>query len=111
MLTPQRLQPECGQSRHCDGRPRTLLLARNHPVSAEATYWKHLGLYAYRSAALLRFATLQPSSLEQTERLEQLRLLENGIGLYVEAADFDTVGVDTEEDLERVATMLSLQQP
>ena len=43
------------------------------------TYWKHLGLYAYRRAALERFASLTPGELEQTERLEQLRLLENGL--------------------------------
>nr|WP_263415105.1 3-deoxy-manno-octulosonate cytidylyltransferase [Terriglobus aquaticus] len=70
-------------------------------------YWKHLGLYAYRRAALLRFAGLHPTALEQTERLEQLRLLENGLSLYVEAVDFDTVGVDTEEDLLRVEALLA----
>ena len=55
-----------------------------------ATYWKHLGLYAYRHAALMRFGTLAPSPLEQTERLEQLRLLENGLAMYVEAVETDT---------------------
>ena len=70
-------------------------------------YWKHIGLYAYRAATLKRFATLPPSALEQIERLEQLRLLENNIALYVETVDHDTVGVDTEEDLQRVATLLS----
>ena len=64
-------------------------------------YRKHLGIYAYRKAALERFAALRPSPLELTERLEQLRLLENGIGLYVADAPGDTIGVDTEEDLER----------
>jgi 3-deoxy-manno-octulosonate cytidylyltransferase (CMP-KDO synthetase) len=71
-----------------------------------ATYWKHLGLYAYRRPALLRFGTLEASPLEQTERLEQLRLLENGLALYVEAVDFDTVGVDTEADIPRVEDLL-----
>lgn len=71
-----------------------------------ATYWKHLGLYAYRRDALLRFGTLQPSPLEQTERLEQLRLLENGLTLYVEAVALDTVGVDTTEDVPRVEALL-----
>ena len=71
-----------------------------------AAYWKHLGLYAYRRAALLRFAALPQGVLEQAERLEQLRLLEHGMGLYVEAVDFDTVGVDTEEDLQRVEAIL-----
>ena len=60
---------------------------------------KHLGLYAYRKAALRRFAALPPSPLESAERLEQLRLLENGISIYVEHTTLDTIGVDTEEDL------------
>jgi 3-deoxy-manno-octulosonate cytidylyltransferase (CMP-KDO synthetase) len=71
-----------------------------------APYWKHIGLYAYRKAALNRFAALAPSQLELTERLEQLRLLENGFHLYVSAIEKDTIGVDTEEDLARVETLL-----
>lgn len=71
-----------------------------------ANYWKHLGLYAYRRAALQRFAALAPSELEQVERLEQLRLLENGMALYVAETAHDTVGVDTEEDLARVERIL-----
>ena len=70
------------------------------------TYWKHLGLYAYRRAALQLFASLPPSQLEQTERLEQLRLLENGLTLYVSETEHDTVGVDTKEDLYRVEHIL-----
>ncbi len=69
-------------------------------------YWKHIGLYAYRKETLQRFPTLPPSSLEQTERLEQLRFLENGITIYVEPTEFDTIGVDTEEDLRRVEALL-----
>lgn len=69
-------------------------------------YRKHLGIYAYRKAALERFAALPPSPLELTERLEQLRLLENGIALYVAEAPGDTVGVDTEEDLLRAEAVL-----
>jgi 3-deoxy-manno-octulosonate cytidylyltransferase (CMP-KDO synthetase) len=69
-------------------------------------YRKHLGIYAYRKAALERFADLEPSPLERTERLEQLRLLENGISIYVAEAPGDTIGVDTEADLERAEAML-----
>jgi 3-deoxy-manno-octulosonate cytidylyltransferase (CMP-KDO synthetase) len=69
-------------------------------------YWKHIGLYAYRRDALHRFAELPPSPLERTERLEQLRLLENGFTLYVTATEHDTIGVDTEEDLHRVEALL-----
>jgi 3-deoxy-manno-octulosonate cytidylyltransferase (CMP-KDO synthetase) len=71
-----------------------------------AGYRKHLGIYAYRKSALERFASLTPSPLERTERLEQLRLLENGIALYVAEAPADTIGVDTEEDLRRAEEML-----
>jgi 3-deoxy-manno-octulosonate cytidylyltransferase (CMP-KDO synthetase) len=69
-------------------------------------YRKHLGIYAYRKAALDRFAALPPSPLEKLERLEQLRLLENGIDLYVADAPRDTIGVDTEEDLVRAEALL-----
>jgi 3-deoxy-manno-octulosonate cytidylyltransferase (CMP-KDO synthetase) len=69
-------------------------------------YRKHLGIYAYRKAALERFAALEPSPLERTERLEQLRLLENGIALYVAQAPGDTIGVDTEEDLIKAEKVL-----
>jgi 3-deoxy-manno-octulosonate cytidylyltransferase (CMP-KDO synthetase) len=69
-------------------------------------YRKHLGIYAYRKAALERFAALPPSPLERVERLEQLRLLENGIALYVAEAPADTIGVDTEADLLRAEAVL-----
>jgi 3-deoxy-manno-octulosonate cytidylyltransferase (CMP-KDO synthetase) len=74
--------------------------------SGRAAYRKHLGIYAYRKAALERFALLPPSPLELAERLEQLRLLENGIALYVAEAPGDTIGVDTEEDLQRAEAVL-----
>jgi 3-deoxy-manno-octulosonate cytidylyltransferase (CMP-KDO synthetase) len=69
-------------------------------------YQKHLGLYAYRKPALEQFAALKPSHLEQIERLEQLRMLENGISIYVGQAVGDSIGVDVEEDLQRVAAIL-----
>ena len=69
-------------------------------------YFKHLGFYAYRTAALARFCSLPESSLERSERLEQLRFLENGIPIYVGETPFDSVGVDTEEDLRRVEEIL-----
>jgi 3-deoxy-manno-octulosonate cytidylyltransferase (CMP-KDO synthetase) len=74
-------------------------------------YRKHLGIYAYRKAALERFAALPPSPLEKLERLEQLRLLENGIAIYVADAPRDTIGVDTEEDLARAEAVLSQAAP
>jgi len=69
-------------------------------------YWKHIGLYAYRKAALNLFPTLPPSLLERTERLEQLRFLENGFTIHVEPTDYDTIGVDTEADLRLVEQLL-----
>jgi 3-deoxy-manno-octulosonate cytidylyltransferase (CMP-KDO synthetase) len=67
---------------------------------------KHIGIYAYRKAALRRFAELPPSPLESVERLEQLRLLEEGISIYVAPTLFNTIGVDTEEDLLAVERIL-----
>ena len=72
-------------------------------------YKKHLGIYAYRKAALEKFSALPPGNLERLERLEQLRLLENGLTLYVADAPRDTIGVDTEEDLARAEALLSGQ--
>lgn len=74
---------------------------------AGARYYKHLGFYAYRKAALDRFVSLSESSLERSERLEQLRFLENGIPIHVAETPFDTIGVDTEEDLRRAEQLLS----
>lgn len=71
------------------------------------SYFKHLGFYAYRRAALDRFCNLPESKLEAAERLEQLRFLENGIDIYVAETPFNTVGVDTEEDLRRVEEMVT----
>ena len=80
------------------------------PVDRDGTgftgYRKHLGIYAYRKSGLERFASLPPGALERLERLEQLRLLENGIDIYVAQAPHDTIGVDTEEDLARAEAVL-----
>jgi len=78
-----------------------------------AGYRKHLGIYAYRKAALEQFAALPASWLEKVERLEQLRLLDNGINIYVAAAPSDTIGVDTEDDLLAAEAILRerLNQP
>ena len=64
--------------------------------------WKHIGIYAYRHAALDDFHRLQPSTLELTEGLEQLRFLENDIPIMTVETDQPTIGVDTEEDLRAV---------
>lgn len=69
-------------------------------------YYKHLGFYGYRKAALDNFVRWPESSLERSERLEQLRFLENEVPIYVAETPFDTVGVDTEEDVQRVEEIL-----
>jgi len=74
--------------------------------NANPRYFKHLGLYAYRKPALDKFVSLPESFLENSERLEQLRFLENGIPIYVGETPYDSVGVDTEEDLRRVIEIL-----
>ena len=65
------------------------------------SYFTHLGFYAYRKAALDRFCALPESPLERSERLEQLRFLENGIPIHVAETPYETVRVDTEEDLRK----------
>jgi 3-deoxy-manno-octulosonate cytidylyltransferase (CMP-KDO synthetase) len=74
-------------------------------------YKKHLGIYAYRKTALEKFAKLTPSPLEMIEKLEQLRLLENGIGIVVAEVSMNTIGVDTEEDLKCAETELLKRLP
>jgi 3-deoxy-manno-octulosonate cytidylyltransferase (CMP-KDO synthetase) len=69
-------------------------------------YYKHLGFYGYRKQALDQFVRWPESGLEKSERLEQLRFLQNGVSIYVGETQFDTVGVDTEEDLRRVEDIL-----
>jgi len=68
--------------------------------------FKHLGFYAYRREALQKFCAWPESELERAERLEQLRFLDHGIDIHVAETPYDTVGVDTDEDLRRVEEML-----
>jgi 3-deoxy-manno-octulosonate cytidylyltransferase (CMP-KDO synthetase) len=67
---------------------------------------KHIGLYAYRRDILAAFHTWPPSELEIAESLEQLRFLENGVPIHVLKTEFNTIGVDTAEDLERARAIL-----
>jgi len=68
---------------------------------------KHIGLYVYRRETLLAFARLEPTPLERAESLEQLRALEHGIDITVVDTDYDSIGVDTPEDLERVRDLFA----
>lgn len=81
-----------------------------HGVSADketTRLFKHIGLYGYRRDALLKFAALPQSALERIERLEQLRALENHMKIKVFETTYQTLGVDTPEDLERVRQCLN----
>jgi len=70
-------------------------------------YYKHIGIYAYRKAALQRFTELLPSVLEETEKLEQLRYLENGYKIRLALTNIPTIGIDTPDDLEKARIRLS----
>lgn len=70
------------------------------------TFYKHIGIYAYRTSILNEIARLKPSSLELAESLEQLRWLENGYKIKVELTDFESVAVDTPEDLKKLTKFL-----
>ncbi|HSP88866.1 MAG TPA: 3-deoxy-manno-octulosonate cytidylyltransferase [Ignavibacteriaceae bacterium] len=65
-----------------------------------AEIYKHIGLYVFRKEYLLKFTKLQPTDLEKTEKLEQLRMLENGFKIKIVTTEFDTLSVDTQDDLE-----------
>jgi len=69
-------------------------------------FLKHLGIYGYRRETLARLVGLEPSPLEEAERLEQLRALENGIAIAVRRVEHDAVGVDVPEDVARVEALL-----
>jgi len=70
-------------------------------------YFKHIGLYVYRRDFLLHYPDLTVGPLEEAERLEQLRALENGYRIRVVATDYESLGVDTPEDLERARRQLA----
>jgi len=76
-------------------------------ATAPAMYYKHVGVYAFRKKALLDFTSWPVSLLEGTEKLEQLRYLENGVPLRMVLADFASVEIDTPEDLERARALLA----
>lgn len=71
------------------------------------TYYKHFGIYAYRRGFLAGYKTMAPSYLEKTEKLEQLRAISNGHKIKVIKADIDSVGVDTQADLDRVRDIVA----
>ena len=92
------------------GRLRALYFTRATAPWGEGPLYHHIGLYAYRRAALERFVSLPPSPLEKRERLEQLRALEAGMRIDASVVATVPLGVDTPDDLERAREMLSSSQ-
>lgn len=81
---------------------RALYFSRRPVPGGEGPLWHHIGIYAYRRAALERFVSLRPSPLEKRESLEQLRALENGMSIAAAVVDTLPLGVDTPADLARI---------
>jgi 3-deoxy-manno-octulosonate cytidylyltransferase (CMP-KDO synthetase) len=75
--------------------------------TSELYMFKHIGIYAYRADILKRFSELPASRLEEIEKLEQLRALANGISIKIQETNYETIGVDTPMDLERVRKCLN----
>jgi 3-deoxy-manno-octulosonate cytidylyltransferase (CMP-KDO synthetase) len=84
-----------------------------HPIpyqreGAGTVHFKHIGLYVYRRDFLLRYSDLPTGPLEQAEKLEQLRALENGYRIRVAETEYDSLGVDTPDDLERASALFEV---
>ena len=69
-------------------------------------FYKHIGIYAYRTDILEKITSLKASSLEKAEKLEQLRWLENGFKIKIAVTEFESLGIDTPEDLQKAKTLL-----
>lgn len=82
------------------------LIPYNRDGHADVDFWHHLGIYAYRPQTLQQLVLWSPSGLEQAEKLEQLRALQNGVAIQVIPTSVMTVGVDSPEDLERVCRLI-----
>jgi 3-deoxy-manno-octulosonate cytidylyltransferase (CMP-KDO synthetase) len=93
-----------------DRRLRALYFTRATAPAGEGPLYHHIGLYAYRRAALERFVKLKPSPLEMRESLEQLRALEAGMRIDVAIVDAVPLGVDTPADLEKARAILGGRQ-
>lgn len=97
----------------CDLRGRALYFSRS-PIpfvrgAENDCHWQHIGIYAYRRDFLMHYAAMEPTPLERIERLEQLRALENGYPIAVIDTEYESIGVDTPEDLERVRERLRVK--
>jgi len=98
--------PKAVGGAHSDRHLRALYFTRATAPWGAGPLYHHIGLYAYRRAALDRYVALPPSALELRERLEQLRALEAGMRIDVEVVDAVPLGVDTPADLDRARQLL-----
>lgn len=80
----------------------------NRDNQSDVVYYRHIGVYAYRRKTLLEFVELPQTSLELTEKLEQLRLLENGIPIKMVRTDYQGIGIDTPQDLAQAEKLLTV---
>ena len=93
-----------------DPRGRALYFTRS-TLYGDGPVWKHVGVYAYRRDALVRFCAAPPSPLERREKLEQLRALEMGLSIWAAVVDETPISVDTPADLEAARAFASRQRP
>ncbi|GAV20309.1 3-deoxy-manno-octulosonate cytidylyltransferase [Mariprofundus micogutta] len=94
----------------CNARGRAMYFSRAaipYPRSGSAAALQHVGLYAYRKEFLLIYASMDACEAEETEQLEQLRVLHHGYDIAVTVGDFHCIGVDTPEDLARAEALLN----
>lgn len=89
--------------------PIPYIRGKSQDEIGEKTYWQHVGLYVYRKGFLVQFPQLDVTPLENLEKLEQLRALENGYSIVVVETQHKSIGVDTPEDLERVRVLIESQ--
>lgn len=75
-------------------------------LSYNVKYYKHIGVYAFRKEALIKFSSLEMTPMEISEKLEQLRYLENGMKIKMVETDFVGIGIDTPEDLEKAKLLI-----
>ena len=86
----------------------TIPFPRDRAGLIHGVHYKHIGLYVYRRDFLLGYSRLPVGPLEQAERLEQLRALENGYTIRVVETEYESLGVDTPEDLEQVSSLFAV---
>jgi len=115
IIEPERIENTNVVKVVCDANGRALYFSRcpiPYVRDAESrpdrpsSHWQHIGLYAYRREFLLNYARMPQTALEKLEKLEQLRVLENGFPIAVVETSYDSLGVDTPDDLEKVRETL-----